>query len=232
MTDTNIILPENMGEPHLAAAVVVDRSISMMGHKIEELNNGLKALEKALKEDPLACGRVEICVISFGSTVEIEQEFRPVSQFVAPELAPDGLTAMNEAVDTALDKLEERKWLYREHGIDYYCSWLFLLTDGRASDSEREEAVTERLRNAIKNRKVVYMPMGIGENADLEKLRAYYPPEEKSKILLKAEGDYFKEAFVWLGNSLTAITESDPNASDTVTISSPSSDSGVITVGI
>ena len=232
MTDTNIILPENMGEPHLAAAVVVDRSISMMGHKIEQLNNGLKALEKALKEDPLACGRVEICVISFGSTVEIKQEFKPVSEYVAPELVPDGLTAMNEAIDTALDKLEERKRLYKEYGIDYYRPWLFLLTDGKASDSEREDAVTERLRNAIKNRKVVYMPMGIGENADLKKLQAYYPPEEKSKIVLKAEGDFFKEAFVWLGNSLTAITESDPTASDTATISSPLPDSGVITVGI
>lgn len=232
MPETNIVLPENMGERHVAAAVVVDRSVSMMGHKIEELNKGLKELGKALKEDPFACGRAELCVISFGSSVEVEQEFRPVSQYVAPELVPDGLTAMNEAIDTALDKLEERKRLYKEQGIEYYRPWLFLLTDGRASDSEREDAVTEQLRNAIKNRKVVYMPMGIGENADLEKLRAYYPPEEKTKLLLKAEGDYFKEAFVWLGNSLTAIKESDPNVSDTVTISTPSSDSGVITVGI
>ncbi len=232
MTDTNIILPENMGEPHAAAAVVVDRSISMMGHKIEELNNSLKALEKGLKEDPLACGRVEICVISFGSTAEIEQEFRPVSQFVAPELVPDGLTAMNEAVDTALDKLEARKQLYREHGIDYYRPWLFLLTDGKASDTEIEEKVTERLRNAVRSKKVVYMPIGIGEYANIEKLQAYYPPEEKSKIVMKAEGVYFKEAFVWLVNSLSTITDSDPNASDTVTLSPPSPDSGVITVGI
>ena len=35
MTDTNIILPENMGEPLVAATVVVDGSISLMGHKIE-----------------------------------------------------------------------------------------------------------------------------------------------------------------------------------------------------
>lgn len=72
-----------------------------------------------------------------------------------------------------------------------------------------------RLKNAIGENKVVYMPMGIGENAKIEKLQEYYPDDVTKKVVLKATASNFKEAFVWLSRSVAAILESDakPNSS-------------------
>ena len=41
---------------------------------------------------------------------------------------------MGEAINTALDMIEERKASYREHGIAYYRPWAFLITDGEPND--------------------------------------------------------------------------------------------------
>lgn len=225
----SISAPINPGERHIATAIVVDTSTSMLGHPIEELNQGLIEFGNALKEDTFALGRAEVCVISFNSTVQTEQEFSPAIDYNAPVLEAGGLTVLNEAIDVALDTLEERKELYRQTGIDYYRPWLFILTDGSASDKDKEDATKARLKSAITNNKVVYMPMGIGENADTAKLQEYYPDDAQAKTVLKADAKHFKEAFVWLSKSVIAISNSDPKVSNQVQLPPTPS---VITVGI
>ena len=69
---------DNMGECHVAAVLLVDTSASMSGKSIEELNRGLQEFYTALQQDPLALGRADVSIISFGSTVKIEMGFRPV----------------------------------------------------------------------------------------------------------------------------------------------------------
>lgn len=204
-------LIENIGEAHIPVALVVDRSISMMGRPIEELNAGLKAFGDALQEDPLTSGRAEITVISFGSTVKTEMEFRLATDYQAIELTVDGLTALNEAIDTALDVLEARKKLYKENGVMYYRPWLFVLTDGATSDYEKESTVKQRLRDYIECGKVSYFPMGIGESARIDKLRDYYPENSMSKPVLKANVPYFKDVFAWVSDIISAVTNSNPS---------------------
>ena len=137
-----LVAPIHPGEKHLAAVLLVDTSMSMMEKPIEELNHGLEELP-----------------------------FKPAMEYQAPKLVAEGLTALNEAIDTALDVLEERKDLYKQNGINYYRPWLFVLTDGEATDEERESATKARLRGYIDRKKVVFMPMAIGESANKEKLR-------------------------------------------------------------
>lgn len=187
------------GAKFLSVAVVVDRSISLMGKPIKEINKGLKLLGEVLKEDLRVSFNSEITIISFGNTVKTEMDFRPACDYQAPELTVDGLTALNEAVDKALDVLEARKKTFRENGLSYHIPFLFLLTDGKASDEERESAVRARLREYIEKRKVKFFPMGIGEAADLEKLRAFYPVDQISKPVLRADKEHFRECFNWIG---------------------------------
>lgn len=206
--EKNIFAPINPGEKHIAVALVVDISLSMMGRPIEELNNGLKSFGQALQEDLLALGRADITIISFSSTVQTELEFKPATEYLAPHLSISGLTVLNEAIDTALDALEIRKKVYKEYGIDYYRPWLFVLTDGKASDNEKEISTKTKLRDYINRGKVTFFPMGIGEGADINKLRDYYPENAASKPVLSADKDNFKEAFVWLSNSLIELMQS------------------------
>ena len=221
--------PVNPGERHIAVALVVDTSTSMMGRPIEELNRGLQEFGQALLEDDLALGRADITIISFNSTVQTEMGFMPAVDYQAPKLAAGGLTSLNEAIDTALNALDDRKTLYRNIGMTYYRPWLFVLTDGEASDDEREGATKARLREYIEKKRVVYMPMGIGERANKEKLADYYPEDAEVRTVLSADAKSFKEAFVWLSNSISVISNSDPTVSKEVTLPQTPSN---ITVGI
>ncbi len=219
----------NQGERHIAAVLAVDISGSMAGAPIEELNRGLAAFGEALQKDSLACGRAEVCIISFNSSVQTEMSFRPAAEYDAPTLAASGLTSMNEAIESALDAIEDRKQTYKANGVSYYRPWLFLLTDGAPTDEEKESATRTRLQNAISNKKVVYMPMGIGDGADLEKLKSYYPADAQARPTLQANTKSFMEAFVWLSESLSQVSRSDPRITSEVQLPPTPS---TLTVGI
>ena len=220
--------PTNPGERHILAVLLVDISGSMNGKPIEELNKGLREFGIALQEDSLAEGRAEVCVISFNSSVQTEMGFRPAADYEAPVLSAGGLTSFNEAIQVGLDAIEARKQEYRNEGIQYYRPWLFVLTDGLPTDDNLESATKDRIQNAIRNKKLTYMPMGIGA-ADTKKLQEYYPDEAKVKPVLKADSKNFKEAFVWLSNSIGVVSSSDPTTTDQVQLPPTPS---MITVGI
>lgn len=222
---TNDPLPvTNHGERHIPAVLVVDCSGSMSGEPINELNRGLTEFGNALKEDPLALGRAEICVISFNNFVHTEMSFRPAANYEAPVLSAGGGTSLNEAIEAALDAIDERKKEYRKQGIAYYRPWLFVLTDGQPTDIRRESAAKKKLQSAISDKKVVYIPMGIGANANRKKLQEYYPSDAASRPVLTANANNFKEAFVWLSNSIGVVSHSDPTVSEEVALPSTPSD--------
>lgn len=156
-------------------------------------------------------------------------EFCPATQYHAPVLSAGGGISLNEAIEAGLDAIESRKTIYKSQGIDYYRPWLFVLTDGAPTDCYKENATMSRLRSAIENKKVVYMPMGIGANADIKKLQEYYPDSAKAKPVLKADANNFKEAFVWLSTSIAQVSHSDPTIASEITL--PELPGG-ITVGI
>ena len=198
-------LPVNTGEKHIACVVLVDTSGSMVGASIRELNEGLKELARALQEDVTASGCADVAVVSFNSTVSTVVPFCPAYSFNPPELTASGMTAMNEAIITGLDILEERKMLYRQYGTPYFRPWMFLLTDGAPTDSIYESAALQRIQEAIQEKKVTFWPMGIGEGADINRLKKY----ANGGAVFKATASQFKEAFVWLSNSMSVIGNSD-----------------------
>lgn len=203
--DFESMIPQNIGDKHIACVLLVDTSGSMMGAPINELNNGLIEFGKALEQDAQARGCADVCVISFNSYVQMEVPFCPAMNYSAPKLTANGLTSMNEAIIAGLNALEERKNLYKSYGIPYYRPWIFLMTDGEPTDTNREGAAKQMLGDAIRNKKVNFFPMGIG-NANIQKLMAY--TEGGSRMVLKATASNFKEAFVWLSSSISAVTNS------------------------
>lgn len=204
-----ILPPKHPYERHLAAVLLVDRSGSMIGDPIRELNDGLKLFGKALSSDTLAQGRVDVTVISFGSDVKTEMGFRSAEEYEAPTLSANGSTAFNEAINAGLDALEARKAEFKRLGTNYYRPWLFVLTDGYPTDGNLEESTKNRLKEYIRNKKVTYLPMGIGE-ANTSHLQSYYPDEAPQKPVLKATVENFKDAFQWLSNSMVETAKSDP----------------------
>lgn len=198
----------NYGEKHIACVLLVDTSGSMAeNNKIKELNRGLEEFAKALQEDDKAYGCADVCVISFDSQVKTVVPFCPAVDYRSPQLSAGGLTALNEAVITGLDAIEARKQEYRDVGVDYWRPWIFLLTDGIPTDRALSEAAHRRLQEALQRKKVNFFPMGIGD-ADVQTLKSY--TLDGSGLVLKADVNNFKEAFVWLSKSMVVASNSNP----------------------
>ncbi len=205
------LLPVNHGEVHLPCVLVVDTSGSMEGAPILELNKAMEMFIDVLRRDSQAMGRVEVCVVSFNSSVEITVPFMPAENFKPPKYNAGGLTSMNEAVICALDAIEARKKDYRSCKIRYYRPWIFLMTDGYATEEDVRNCKSEalrRLQEYRKNKKVNFFPMGIGEAADYISLKEY----AGDGVVLKAREENFSDAFVWLSTSLSIVSNSSPEA--------------------
>ena len=190
-------------EPRCPCVLLTDVSSSMYGEKIGELNEGLITFAEELKSDQLASIRTEIAIITFGSTVEMAQDFVTADQFNPPTLVANGTTMMSEGINFALDRIEERKRMYADNGIDYYRPWLFMLTDGEPTEPpEAVHAASQRLKQADTEKKVAAFSVGVMD-ANMAVLQELSP---RRPLLLK--GLEFKSMFVWLSQSMSQVSRS------------------------
>jgi uncharacterized protein YegL len=189
-------------EPRVPCVLMVDTSTSMHGPRIDELNAGLRTYRQELLADPLAAKRVEVAMVTFGGRVNRLVEFVTAENFDPPKLQVIGGTPMGEAIQVALDMLEQRKDNYRKHGIAYYRPWAFLITDGEPNDHWKP--VISRIHAGEEQKSFCFFAVGVeGANmAILEELSVRKP--------LWLQGTKFHELFSWLSNSQQAVSRSSP----------------------
>lgn len=212
-------------EPRCAVVLLLDTSRSMEGDAIKELNKGLIALDKAIKADELANLRIELAVMTFGGAVQAidirgggdyavpldaQKVFVTADLFFPPELRANGDTPMGEAVQKAMSLLNERKDVYKQHGVDYFRPWIFLITDGKPNDEDWEQAA-EKIREEQARKALIFYAVGV-KGADMETL-AQFTLEEKPMHL---QGLAFSELFQWLSKSLMTVVQSRPGEPTTL----------------
>lgn len=208
-------------EPRCAVVLLLDTSYSMNGDRIQQLNDGLRTFEEAIKQDRLASLRVEVALITFGGEVRTldmreggtrdlsDQEaaqngFVAAGEFQAPLLVAQGNTPMGAAMSRALRLLRLRKEIYKDNSVEYYRPWILLLTDGAPTDPW--DWAAREARDEEQRKGVVIYPIGVGSDADMTTLSQFsstYPP-----LLLR--GLAFRELFQWLSASLSAVSGSSP----------------------
>ena len=190
-------------EPRCPCVLVVDVSSSMYGNKINQLNRGIATFADELKADQLASLRTEVAIVTFSGHAEMPQDFVTADQFSPPTLVANGSTMMSQGVNLALNRIEERKQMYRDNGIDYYRPWLFLLTDGAPTESEDVvNAMAERLKSADSDKRVAAFSVGV-QGADMDLLTQISP---RRPLMLR--GLEFSSMFVWLSQSMSRISRS------------------------
>jgi uncharacterized protein YegL len=205
-------------EPRCPVVLLLDTSGSMRGQPIDELNEGLRSFDVAVKADPLASLRVEVAIVTFGGAVQAidvrsgtgssidfdaENAFVTVDLFRPPKLSARGGTPMGGAVSRALTLLRERKEIYKQNSLDYFRPWMFLITDGKPTDEWRSAAQQAKQEEARKG--VLFFGVGV-EGADMGTLAQF----SGTKQPLKLKGLAFDELFQWLSKSLSAIAHSKP----------------------
>ena len=186
-------------EPRCPCVLVVDVSGSMYGAPIDELNKGIATFGRELKADSLASLRTEVAIVAFNHSAWLERDFVTADRFDPPSLDASGGTLIAPAVNLALDKIEERKQMYRDNGIDYYRPWLFLITDG--GDASALE-VESRLKADDANKRVAAFTVGV-QGAAMDLLAEISPRRP-----LMLQGLEFSSMFVWLSQSMSRVSAS------------------------
>lgn len=195
----------------IPVVLCLDTSGSMQGDPINELSKGVKAFFDSVVNDEIAKYSVELCIITFDSSVKKLLDFssidKQINQFNRVKLVASGLTSMGTAVNMAIDLLEERKKKYKDNGVDYWQPWLVLMTDGQPTESKEviEKAYT-RTADLVNNKKLTVFPIAIGDGANMVILNHFSP--QKNPIRLK--GLCFTEFFTWLGKSVKITSQSAP----------------------
>lgn len=182
--------------------------------KMHLVNQGLKAYQTDLMTDSLAAQRVEVSVITFGSTIETVCPFVTAHDFTPPTLEANGETVMGAAILRAIDAVTERKRLYRQNGLHFFRPWIFLVTDGKPTDSWREAAA--KVQEGEKNKSFAFFTVGVGE-ADYDILRQI----SIARAPLALDGYKFREMFIWLSQSQRSVSHSNPGQEDQVKLKSP-----------
>ena len=191
---------ENTGEMHLMCALVVDTSGSMIGSETE-LARALQGVKTAIEEDRIACGRIELCLITFDDSVRVVQPFGPMHMFEPPtSIALGGMTAMHQAIDTAMRMVEERRMQYRNENVVFRRPWIWLFASSGSSDSDNGSF--QRLRDWQDAGKGVFYGVGIGDALNAEELKSMH----KEHMMLRVDRDGFASAFELLSTCVTVAT--------------------------
>lgn len=210
LEDFNIDMDDviRLSTPKLPICLCLDISSSMSGEPIKALNEGVETFISTLSEIDIAKYAVEIAVVSFNCEVEVVLDFDAVENHLVPEFSASGLTSMGTAVEKSLDMLNERKEHYKQNGETFKQPWLVLLTDGYSTD-ETNIAVN-RCKQLISDKKLVVMPMGIGDSYDQELLKTF--SNRGFSINIK-DSSSIKEAFAFLSQSAESASQSAPGSS-------------------
>ena len=202
-------------EPRCPCILLLDTSGSMKGEPIAQLNAGLVVFKDELAADSLAQKRVEVALITFGP-VQVQSDFQTADQFQPPRLETTGDTPMGAAIMQALTLLDQRKQAYKSNGILYYRPWVFLITDGAPTDAWREAAKEIHNREVAKG--LSFFAVGV-EGAHFETLE-----QIAVRKPLRLKELRFRDLFVWLSNSLSAVSRS--NVDDQVPLQNPTTPEG------
>ncbi len=190
------------------------RAVSGGTTRMDLVNQGLRAYQADLLGDSLAAQRVEVSVITFGSTVETVCPFVGAQEFQPPTLTANGETMLGAALLRAIDALAERKRQYKQNGLHYFRPWLFLVTDGAPTDAWKEAAA--KVKEGEANKSFAFFAVGV-EGANFDVLRQLSPAREP----LHLKGYGFREMFVWLSQSQRSVSHSNPGQEAQVSLPSP-----------
>ncbi|MFN3555644.1 MAG: vWA domain-containing protein [Bacteroidales bacterium] len=188
--------------------LVLDRSSSMEGAPIQELNRGLKIFQTQIQNDEVAAARLEVAIVTFGTDVKVARDFSLFENTAIETLQAGGSTEMAKGLREAMFRIEARKAWYKEQGLQYYRPYIVLMTDGYPTCPRKEiEQLKDDIHKAVDNKQFNLWAFGV-EKADMEFLKTLVPgtfPPQKLK------GINFTEFFRWLSSSFSTITASQPD---------------------
>lgn len=144
--------------------------------KIDKLNETLCSLLNELKSDCELCNQVAVSIITYSRFANVKYDFLDCEALNVPSCkctVDKAETAMGDGLRTALAQLDEMQIALRNADNDCYTPILVFMTDGMPTDDPRKEF--EEIRERIQADRLFLFPLGIGEGADMARLRDMFP---------------------------------------------------------
>lgn len=173
--------------------------------KLDLLNEGLRNFYNEICADETTSQRLELSIITFNDYVQVVQEPALPENVTLPELQGDGDTALADAVNEAIDKVDARKKWYKNTGQPYYRPWIILMTDGVPNKGQDIDSLAQRIQLDTTAKKYAFLPVGV-EGADMEVLQRIAGSGMKAA---KLKGMRFSEFFKWLSASMGTVTKAE-----------------------
>lgn len=144
--------------------------------RIDKLNETLKSLLQDFQQDLDIRNKVAISIVAYSRYGRVVMDFLDCDMIdanslsVKPEL-PE--TCMGDGIRTALAQIDTIEKDFNMVGKDTYTPILIFMTDGSPTDDPTREF--DELRKRVENNALHIFPLGIGEDANMNKLAQMYP---------------------------------------------------------
>ncbi|MCM1176206.1 MAG: VWA domain-containing protein [Bacteroides sp.] len=172
--------------------------------KLDNLVEGLQSFYTDIENDETTSQRLELAVVTFGDSVNVIQSPTLISDIEMPGLMADGDTALVDAVEEAIDIVNNRKKWYKSTGQPYYRPWIILITDGEPDAGQDVSALANRIKKDTSEKKYVFLPIGV-DNANMQVLQNI----QGQIPAMKLKGTKFSSFFKWLSASMGTVVSSE-----------------------
>ena len=172
--------------------------------KLDNLIEGLQSFYTDIENDETTSQRLELAVVTFGDSVNVIQSPSLISDIQLPELMADGDTALVDAVDEAIDIVNNRKTWYKSTGQPYYRPWIILITDGEPNEGQDVSTLASKIKKDTSEKKYVFLPIGV-DNANMQVLQSI----QGQIPAMKLKGTKFGSFFKWLSASMGTIVNAE-----------------------
>lgn len=189
----------------LPVVLLLDASTSMMGNKIDNLNQAVQEMIETFAEEEKMETEIIVSVIKFGIDVELLLPYTKASEVKWESLEANGWTPMGEALRMAKAMIEDKDVTPSRA----YRPTIVLVSDGQPTDDW--EAPLDAFVNSGRSSKCDRMAMAIGKDADEGVLKRFITGT-KNDLFYAENASQLREFFQQVTMSVTMRTKSmNPN---------------------
>jgi uncharacterized protein YegL len=184
----------------LPVYLLVDTSGSMRGEPIESVNIGLRAMVSALRQNPHALETVHLSIVTFDSEIKEVLPLTSLETVSIPEITcpQSGATLIGAGLEFIEQKVKREVQKGSDERKGDWRPLLFVLTDGKASDTLAFKEVVPRIQACGFGSIVA---CAAGPKADPESLKSF---ATRVVSLDTMDAASFSGFFQWISTAVTA----------------------------